>query len=98
MVPQPGSSGPEPFLTAFFNQDHISTHTTFMNSVSFSGSDEEPRERTVVPAPLRRGDLIGMLAPASAVSADYCAGAARRLEEAGFRVRLYPSCGGVSGS
>ncbi|MBD5290381.1 MAG: LD-carboxypeptidase [Bacteroides sp.] len=69
-----------------------------MTSVSFSGSDEEPRERTVVPAPLRRGDLIALLAPASAVSADYCAGAARRLEEAGFRVRLYPSCGGVSGS
>lgn len=50
------------------------------------------------PEPLKQGDLIAILAPASAVKYEYCLGAARAIEEAGYRVRLYPSCGSKDGS
>lgn len=51
------------------------------------------------PDPLGPGDLIAMLAPASAVKEEYCRGAKDFLEAQGFRVRLYPSAsGGVYGS
>lgn len=55
-------------------------------------------EDSLLPRPLRRGDLVALLAPASAVSPEYCDGAVRWLERNGFRVRRYPSAGGISGS
>lgn len=55
-------------------------------------------EDSRLPAPLCRGDLVALLAPASAVSPEYCDGAVLWLERNGFRVRRYPSAGGSSGS
>lgn len=48
--------------------------------------------------PLIPGDTVALLAPASAVKPEYCDGAEEWLESHGFRVRRYPSAGGVSGS
>lgn len=48
----------------------------------------------VSPLPLKEGDLIAILAPASAVKADYSRAAARFLESQGYRVRLMPSAVG----
>lgn len=43
------------------------------------------------PRPLREGDLIAILAPASAVLRERVEGAVKALRERGYRVRVYPS-------
>lgn len=48
--------------------------------------------------PLEKGDLVALLAPASAVKGEYCDGAEAWLKAHGFRVCRYPSAGGFSGS
>ncbi len=47
-----------------------------------------------MPNPLKKGDLIAILAPASAVRRDLVEGAARALTERGYEVRVYPSAVG----
>lgn len=53
---------------------------------------------TLKPQPLNAGDLIAIASPASAVKREYVDGARRRLEEAGFRVRVMPGAYGSEGS
>lgn len=47
-----------------------------------------------MPKPLEQGDLIALLAPASAVARERVAGAERALVGRGYRVRVYPSAVG----
>lgn len=48
---------------------------------------------------MEKGEVIALLAPASAVKEEYCDGAEKWLTEKGFRVKRYPSArGGESGS
>lgn len=47
-----------------------------------------------MPEPLKSGDLIAILAPASAVLRERVEGASRALEERGYRVRVYSSAVG----
>ncbi len=54
-----------------------------------------------MPKPLKQGDLIAILAPASAVLRERVLGAEQALKERGYRVRVYPSalgepCGSFS--
>lgn len=52
----------------------------------------------VTPPLLEKGDLIAILAPASAVDSQLVNGAAEALRSRGFRVEIFPSAFGRSGS
>lgn len=52
-----------------------------------------------LPPPLRQGDTVAIVSPATVVRSDYVRGAAKALEARGFRARIMPhALGPVSGS
>lgn len=44
----------------------------------------------IFPSPLRPGDTVGIMAPATVIKPEYVHGAVARLRDAGFKVRLMP--------
>lgn len=55
-------------------------------------------EKTIFPAPLRRGDKIAIVSPAGKIRPEIVNDAARVLRNQGFRVEIMPHALGVSGN